>query len=407
MPQTLPTLARELLTTLLDRAERPDRKTVTRVTLDAARHAVYFERFEVQQAVNQAMTDLAERGLLRLHWVKGQAHLLDKVDLVPEHAAELYALLGRQPRADQAAALRGLLLAQSAPAGWAADFIHWALAQVEAHKSPVPLKLGEAGHNRDLLRALAALAQLNEPTLERTLSVQLFGDSKRLEELRSEIVGILSRFSPQAEPFADDDRALLAAHWLERVPEYIALAGPLQLRVSGQLCDCAPFAPSLALPAPLIRQAEIAGCSATALLTVENATTFVDVCRQRPVDLLVIYTAGFASPTLTQFLRRFHAAMPGCTVWHWGDLDAGGFRILRHLRKSVPLQALAANPALLDHHRPHLKPLTDNDRQSLAALRPDPVLADCRALIDQMLTENLKLEQEVLVFSEVWPGPIA
>ena len=50
MPQTLPTLARDLLTTLLDRAERPDRKTVTRVALDAERHAAYFERHEVLQA---------------------------------------------------------------------------------------------------------------------------------------------------------------------------------------------------------------------------------------------------------------------------------------------------------------------------------------------------------------------
>jgi hypothetical protein len=59
-------------------------------------------------------------------------------------------------------------------------------------------------------------------------------------------------------------------------------------------------------------------CSAIALLPLENATTFVDVCRSRPAELLVIYTGGFASLTLTQFLRRLHAAVPGCALWHWG-----------------------------------------------------------------------------------------
>ena len=101
MPPTLPTLARELLTTLLDRAERPDRKTVVRVALDSTRHAAYYEQHKTQQAVNQALTELAGRGVVRLHLTKGQTHLLDKLDLAPGRAADLYTLLGRVPRSAQ------------------------------------------------------------------------------------------------------------------------------------------------------------------------------------------------------------------------------------------------------------------------------------------------------------------
>src|SRR5262249_33426563 len=143
----------------------------------------------VRRAVNQTLQRLASDGCLRLHWRKWEeGNWLDKVELVVERAEIIYARLGRVPLPQQERRLRELLAAQTPHAPWHAAWLDWAKAQLAAHATVAPLKLSTAPvddrWNRDLLAALAAVARLRVPLLERRLSVQLFGDSKRFEALR-------------------------------------------------------------------------------------------------------------------------------------------------------------------------------------------------------------------------------
>ena len=395
---------RDILHALLDRHEQPARRNVVRVRLSEADHPAYFAADDSapRHATNAALRRLADDGALRLRWRKWEeGNWLDAVDLVADQAAALYSLLGRSPRDAQDQALCRLLDGETPHPGWHASFLAWARGQLDAHASVAPLDRDDPQLNRDLLRALAALADLPSPTLERTLSARLFGDSKRLEALRGAIMRVLRRHDPAAATFGDDDWAVLRAHNLDRAPEYVPVAGPLVLRgavaLDGPAIAIGLFQPSVALSAAMLRDAAVASCDARCLVTVENATSFNELLLARPPDVLVIYTGGFASPTVIRLLRAIRSARPAIPALHWGDLDAGGLRILAHLREQAgPFAPLLMDAPTLAAYGAFAQPLTPGDRAALAELRSRAALADCTPLIDALLALDTKLEQEAV-----------
>jgi hypothetical protein len=79
-------------------------------------------------------------------------------------------------------------------------------------------------------------------------------------------------------------------------------------------------------------------------------------------------------------------------------LDAGGLRILAHLRASLApnIRPLAMDVACFEEHRDYAQSLTNEDRRALTRLRALPTLTDCADLIDLLLAEGRKLEQEAV-----------
>jgi hypothetical protein len=400
MPTELTPLARAILDALLDQFEQPARRRVARVRLNERDHRDYFHApdFAARRDTNRALQQLAERGCLRLHWRKWEeGNWLEKADLIPARAATIYELLSRTPIGEWISGLRELLDAQSPVAPWQAEFVAWAKSRIETQASVAPLRLNDAAWNRDLLRALDALARLDAPLLERKFSVRLFGDSKRFTDLRAPLLQILRRHDAAATGFGDDDPALLRSFHLERNPEYVTIAGPLVLQ--GPL-DLTPFDRGVAVPATTLRAAAVSACSADAVVTIENLTSFSEFVAVKPPGLLAIYTGGFASPTVIALLRGIrdaHASMP---FFHWSDLDAGGLRILAHLRTTLPdlgpLAPLAMDVVTFDAHRQHARALTPREREGLMQLRAHPALNDCQLLLERLLEAGLKLEQEAV-----------
>ncbi|HEX8844753.1 MAG TPA: Wadjet anti-phage system protein JetD domain-containing protein [Pyrinomonadaceae bacterium] len=134
------------------------------------------------------------------------------------------------------------------------------------------------------------------------------------------------------------------------------------------------------------------------VITVENATSFSQLVALRAPRVLALYTGGFASPAVTSLLRRARAASPQTSLLHWGDLDAGGLRILAHLRASLAtnIRPLAMDVLTFEEHRDYTQSLTGEDRRALTRLRDSPALTDCAELIDLLLAEGRKLEQEAV-----------
>ncbi len=408
----LPPIARHMLHTLLDRLEQPDRQTVVRVRLSETAYPDYFAPDDAgpRHATHSALQHLANQGILRLRWRKWeQGNWLTAVDLLPEQADQLYLLLGRSPRQDHVAHLRGLLAQQVAVAGWHAAFLAWAVAQLDAYRSVLPLNLEDPIWNQDLLCALDALAHLSVPIMERTLSVRLFADSKRLAELRGAIVRVLRSHDPQAASYGDDAWALLNAHLLERIPEYVPVAGSLVLRDSSLPADTVAhldltgLPAGLALPASMLRTVRVVECAAQRIITVENATSFHELLARRPSTVLVVYIGGFASPSVLTFLRVIRQHDPAIPFYHWGDLDPDGLRILAHLRMHLSdVLPLAMDVATFERYQRHARPLTAHDRTTLEHLRTLELLADCRPLIEHISATGQKLEQEAVegIFAE-------
>ena len=397
-------LTRSILNALLDQYEQPGRRQVVRVRLNEDRHHDYFhaQDFAVRREANEALQRLADRGCLRLYWRKWEeGNWLDKVDLIAEGAETVYRLLGRAPLNEQEASLRRLLAEQAPQAGWHSDFLKWARLRLDNHASVTPLKLSatkaDARWNRDLLATLAALAQLCEPALERKFSVRLFGDSKLFEDLRGAVIRTLRRHDPESAVFGDNDGALLRAYRLERAPEYVPIAGPLIMQSDHQTLDLTPFVAGVAIPATTLNQVTTHRCDGSAVVTVENSTSFSEFVTAKPASILAIYTGGFASPALIGMLRKIRAGRPELPFFHWGDLDVGGLRILAHLRKNLgEVEPLAMNDSVCNLYLGRSQPLNANEREGLTQLRAESLLIDCVELIDYMLKTDRKLEQEAV-----------
>jgi len=398
----LTAVARDILNELLDRWEQPARQRVARVRLNQRDHAAYFSTQDVagRHETNDTLQQLSAHAprLVRLRWRKWEEHnWLSAVDLVPENANAVYILLHRTPRRSQEEELRELLSAQTPRPGWHADFLAWARQQLDAYRSIAPLDLNAPRANHDLLIALAGLADLSAPILERKLSTQLFGDSKRLKDLLRPMLAALRRHDSSAADYGDDDGALLRVHQLERVPEYVQLAGSLVLQTATAKLDVTPFAPSVALSAATIRAARVAACSARAIVTIENATSFSEFVAIRPSSVLAIFTSGFASPTIIALMKNICAVNSAVSFYHWGDLDVGGLRILVHLRSQLRIVTpLAMDADTFDRCQTHAQKLNAKERDVLIQLHSHPLLIDCAEVIQSMLAAHRKLEQEAV-----------
>lgn len=107
---------------------------------------------------------------------------------------------------------------------------------------------------------------------------------------------------------------------------------------------------------------------------------------------IALYTGGFPGELERRMIGRLVEA--GIRrIEHWGDLDLGGLRILRHLQaiSPVPVVPFRMSPDLV--RRLPGVPLTDNDRAGLRAWVCDET-APLRELARALLAEDCKFEQE-------------
>ncbi len=328
-----------ILEALLAQGEQGGRKQVVRIRLNKRNHYWYFSHEEIglREKVNEQLQWLAAKGWLWLHWQKyEEGHTLDAIDLVSELAGNMYDLLGTVPLSTKKDALYRLLLSQKTDDGWFLSFLAAAMTQLDNNKSPAPLSLSDLQKSSDLLYALSTIARLDEPILERTLSVQLFGNSQRLEDLRPDILMVLRTHAPTALLYGDNDWALLQAHHIYRPIKYIPLTGPFSLQLQGTPhgktahLHVEPHLPTISLPDNTLRNADVVSCTASALITVENVTSFNELLFVRPSSVMIILTGGFACSGLILFLAKLRALRPDLPFFHWGNIDARG---LKHIAR--------------------------------------------------------------------------
>ncbi len=169
--------------------------------------------------------------------------------------------------------------------------------------------------------------------------------------------------------------------------------GPLSFTVADRRVHADWSVPWLALTEDALDAMTDVRLDCDEVRTIENLTPFEHVVRaDRPTDAILVYTGGNPGRAERQLLQRLVTA-GARRVRHWGDLDVGGLRILRHLRAilEVPVMPWRMDPRELS--RSPTRPLTDAERTRLQAMSAgdDPVVAGLAAAL---LDAGCKLEQE-------------
>jgi DNA topoisomerase VI subunit A len=182
-------------------------------------------------------------------------------------------------------------------------------------------------------------------------------------------------------------------------PGYIHLAGNWELTDSnGQIIHLEPFTPSLGFPASQITSLQKITVRTESVLCIENLTSFHEFVRTKATDSAqhaTICLMGNPSPAIRCLLSLISEEIP---ILLWSDMDYGGFNILSQLRRQVSprIQPYLMDIATFDMHAHLSRPLTQSDARNLKRLLFNPILKDIYPVIEQLLKQGLKLEQEAI-----------
>lgn len=251
----------------------------------------------------------------------------------------------------------------------------------------------------DAARAVQArLADVAEERILRRESARLFAGraqaSKRLERL-TPWLDLLTRGALATDGVIEKEH-VWASLGLRREPQPLLIAGSgtLLLDEGVELPLATAF---LGVPLDALQGVRT---TAACLLSVENLASFHDAARAPGADrTLLLYTGGMPSPAWRRAYTRVLDALPaGLPVWHWGDIDEGGFRIAAVLAETASargrrLQPWRMSPATVqrDVSEEHVPPAT-----VLTAMCRWAERAGWHDVADDLRARPLSLEQEAL-----------
>jgi hypothetical protein len=338
-----------------------------------------------------AMERLERAGIVALRWKKRRAgDDLESVDLID--AAALYSRLGRPLPEAEAAALAAAAGAAEAAArrrgdGRAAAFF----GSIAARSGGLAGKISP----RDVedLSAYAAFDKREAERLPiRALSIRLYSDSKRLEDLISTF-----RFVRTSLNAAGADASFAELFPLRSYPE-VAVAGRVSLVFrEGAVWSLEGRAVSLSLSAvgDLDGIRPKAGVPSPRALTVENKETFHAFVREPFGFGIVICTGGRPNRAVRTLLRL--VAIAGFSVFHAGDLDPDGIAILGEVARLCGARPLGMDRAVFDRYLPHARLL---DRSIASRLESVPAeafeLPGIEELASSIRAHGKGIEQEII-----------
>lgn len=169
----------------------------------------------------------------------------------------------------------------------------------------VAARADDAGHERILRRE----------------SVRLFGDSKRLEKLTTWLE-LLVTGELAASGLSKDE--VWSAIGLRREPQPLLISGCGRVVLNDASVPL--VRPYLGLPVESMQSVTV---TADYVLSIENLASFHDAALSPDAAAgLLLYTGGMPSPAWRTAYARILESLPStCPVYHWGDIDEGGFRI--------------------------------------------------------------------------------
>lgn len=194
-----------------------------------------------------------------------------------------------------------------------------------------------------------------------------------------------------------------------KTPTYVCVKGTDVLVLGEQTIDLSKINGDLALSTASLRELDKVQVLGKRVVTVENLTTFHDYAG---AEDFVIYLGGFHNRTKREFLMFLYEQNPNLEYRHFGDIDAGGFYILEHLKEKtgIPFLSMFMNVNTIKQYKEQSKTLTVKDRERIANLlnriesktKEDSSIEDYSDVLHFMLDYNCKLEQEAINLTKDW-----
>jgi hypothetical protein len=340
--------------------------------------------YDLFRAVNEEVDVLARKGFVVPRVTGGG--VIREVYLNVEVLEEVYRYINRVPRDDINARLEELISSYLGNGEILEEYLKEQLNRIEENRS-VRFFSGDFEEFERILMAVRELEDLQGEQFIREFSVRLYNDSKAFGQIQGKVESILYDYGD----FPEKDEILGNLN-LMRTPTYVNFKGSGKVSLSGQEIDLSRLDSDIAISSSMLDKIELVQVFKGKVITVENLTSFHRFMEE---GYFVLYLGGFHNRVRRDFISMLHDQNSEAIFYHFGDIDAGGFLILEHLRRTTGIDIIPYNMDLdtLKKYEKMGKPLTENDRKRLGKLQE----GQFSEIVDYMLEKNVKLEQEAIV----------
>lgn len=380
-----------ILNLLLDKYERSksftgDNKVEQRFSVKiAALFPKYGDEaeYDLFNALNEAVIALSEMDFVSFQCKKNG--VIENVSLKFTRLYDAYAYLTRTPKAETNRNLIGLLEQYDGKSDLLTRFCTVQKERIAKNKKAEYFD-GDIAEYEKLLKAVSMIFDVAEETFIRDFSIRVFGDSKSFEAIKGKVKRLLFQYGD----FPDEETVLEDLNIVKN-PGHIYMKGSALIQISGQTIDLSKLNGDIAISSALLPDIERIIVTGKRVLTIENLTSFHAFSEK---DTFAVYLGGYHNTHRRRFIQQLFKDNPTAIYYHFGDIDAGGFYILLHLRNKtgVPFSPYHMDIPTLQQYRDYTKPLTESDVKRLKKLA-DTEFSDT---INYMLTNNCKLEQEAM-----------
>jgi hypothetical protein len=380
------------------------------------RHATFFPRFDAagpdeKESYLEAAEALERRGLVKITWEKrGQGERIKTINCADFE--KLFAEAGGaypQTEAEQIRALfknhaeqfRSCMTDNAQGLGALLNYLAGNIGPRETAQG-INQKAAE-----DFIRLLEMF--LDPARLEkistRALSILLYRDSKRLENILALFNPLLSRAQKEHIPAP-------SLSFLERSYPDTLIAGSIILEYKEAGKPPLVNASGLILGLPLESVEPIAAIKTIAekerpsALIIENKETFYALGSPQKLGIELphdcfLYSGGYRNQAAAALVRLL-AASHFC-LYHAGDLDPDGILILQNIRDTAeqPVTPVMMNAAVFDRYLPWARPLGKGALRQLTKIRDDTrAISGIAELIRRIEETGCGVEQEIVDYRE-------
>jgi dGTP triphosphohydrolase len=351
----------------------------------------YFDEtnYLYREDIEADLNNLNASALISIVYGKGrESHIIKKVNLCLDNLEEAYKKAKRIPKSLMEESTLNILSQYIDKEGITGKFAAYCIKKIEEKESIKKyLDIENIKEMKEILKGLKEILSLEEETFKRILSARLYNDSKRLEALESKIIRIIKDFSD----FKDIED--LSEFNLINNYNYVYFKGDIDIFFRNQELSPAGLKGGIAISSKDIEDITHVTVNAKRIITIENLTSFNNFNGD---GWVVIYLGGYHNTVRRNLLKKIYLNNSSVEFYHWGDIDAGGFRILNHLRKrtGVNFIPLNMNLQMIEACKEYCRTLSDNDKKALQIMLTDTEYKEFHEVFQYMLENGVKLEQE-------------
>lgn len=344
--------------------------------------------YESYSQINEAAKDLEKSNFINIKWEKfEEGNLIQKVILEIERVDEIYRLLKRQPKSEGNIKLIDILNSYKDKNFTLKMFCNDLLKKIEDNKSIK--KFVDLNNLKQLEKALLCIEKiflLEEETFKREFSIKLFNDSKEFEKMEGIVISILKEYGD----FSEEGNILENLNLINN-PGYVHFKGDAEITINSQKINLKNLGHDIGVSSKALNDIKEIKVHGNNIITIENLTSFN---KFKCEGNFAIYLGGYHNTVRREFIKKLYSENQKCKYYHFGDIDAGGFSILKDLREKTGVEFIPymMDKNTLEKHKEYGKPLTENDRKRLNKYSTN----EFNEVINYMLENNIKLEQEVL-----------